>query len=589
MPCYLLEVRRELTEQRFRWASCQLDSLRKCLRPATVRKTLSTLPSTLDETYERILLNIDGQYKQEAQLALTWLVASRRVLTVEELAEAVSIETDSEGLFDPSNRLFEPNTICSVLSGLVSIVQRHTPRESADVRLAHFSVEEYLVSDRLAKSRASQFHISFEMSHIRLAAASLIYLQWAKDFLRQDTGHPIWSFSEVVRGGQVVGRPWVGGLSDQFAINLAEKTPLLDYACRSWYLHVRICEGYLPEREIRLVENFLECRERIAFFEIVTYDGFDDAADEGCHSSRHALLRKSFSGMKRTEPNFIASPLFHAARLGLVDVVTALLKRTNRSHVLLHPPMHQPLTPGSLGDELRIACFYRHEKVVEILLNAGADVEAVGGGFKTALGASMNSITPDPVIIQMLLERVEKVHPDVDWIVGWALRWAAMEGHLPVVSTLMSKTSCVGPEKYTWTHEYLRFPVWRALVSSNGRKDILYESYPKRGTAPYEAASAGHHEVLSLLISNWSNIDEEDHEGRTSLYWAAFKGHTETVKLLLENGARTYGHRCVHEWTPAYWARMRGFHEIEDLLVHIDRTTTRGRRAEPQRISQTEM
>lgn len=351
-----------------------------------------------------------------------------------------------------------------------------------------------------------------------------------------------------------------------------------------------MCEGYLPEREIRLVENFLECQERMSFFENATYKHYDDAADNGCHSSRHAALKNSWDFVKfwhmRQQSNFIASPLFHAARLGLVDVVTALLRETNLSPVSLHQPMHQKLTPGTLGDELRIACFYGHEKLVEILLNAGADVEAVGGAFKTAMAASMHSANPNSVIIQMLLERVEKVHPDVDWTVGWVLRWAAMEGHLPVVSILMSKTGCVKPENYAWTHDYLWLRRWEnEMLSRHGRKDIEgSESYPKRGTAPYEAASAGHHEILSLLISNWSNIDEEDDEGRTCLYWAAFNGHTETVKLLLENGARTYGHRYFHEWTPAYWAWMKGFHEIEDLLVHIDRTTTRGRRAERQII-----
>ena len=179
VPCCLLHFRRVLTQKRFRWVSCQLDSLRKCLRPGTVKRTLSTLPNTLDETYERILLSIDEQYKQEAQVALTWLVASRRLLTVEELAEAISIETisietDSE-VFDPSNRLFESNIICNVLSGLVSLVPRATG--PAQIRLAHFSVEEYLVSDRIANSRASHFHTPSRTSHIKLAAASLIYLQ----------------------------------------------------------------------------------------------------------------------------------------------------------------------------------------------------------------------------------------------------------------------------------------------------------------------------------------------------------------------------------------------------------------------------
>lgn len=558
-------MKKVLIEERFRWASCQLDSLRKCLRPATVRKTLSTLPSTLDETYERILLNIDEQYKQEAQVALTWLVASRRVLTVEELAEAVSIETDSDGLFDPSNRLFEPKTICSVLSGLVSTVQSHTRGGSADIRLAHFSVEEYLVSDRLAKSRASYFYIPFASSHIRLAAASLIYLQWAKDFVKLDTGRPIWRFSNDLKPEEI------NLLVDQSTIYLEDNVPLLAYACRSWYLHVRMCEGYLPEREIRLVKNFLECQESVLFFEFVTHDRYDELADMGCHSCRHALMMHNFPVVSqeiKAQPGFIASPLYHAARLGLVNVVIALLEETSRSHASLH----QRSTRRTFGDELRIACCYGQKEVAEILLNAGADVEAVGGAFRTAIGASMQSVTPNPDIIQMLLERVEKVHPDVDWTVGWVLRWAAIEGHLPVVSSLVSKTKRVGPDQYTWTQDYLRCFKWEDdITSRNGRKDIEgSESYFKHGTAPYEAASAGHHEILSLLISNWSNIDEEDNEGRTSLYWAAFNGHTETVKLLLKNGARTSGHIEVPEWTPAYWARMKGFHEIEDLLVHIE-------------------
>ncbi len=540
------------------------------MRPGTVRKTLSTLPSTLDETYERILLNIDEQYKQEAQAALTWLVASQHVLTVEELAEAVSIETDSGDSFDPSNRLFDPKTICNVLSGLVSLVDSNRSLGPANIRLAHFSVEEYLVSDRLAKSRASHFYIPFRISHIRLAAASLIYLEWAKDFLKEEMNCPMSKFSDIVKNGH----PFEG---------LSEKVPLLAYTCKFWYLHVRMCEGSLPEREIRLVKDFLECQERMSFFERATYGGSDDAADNGCHSSRHTLFTDNywtFCKEMREEPIFIASPLYHAARLGLVDIVTVLLEDTDRSNVPLQSlafsqPMPQETKSGTFGDELRIACFYGHMKIVEILLNAGADVEAVGGAFQTAMGACMQSRTLNPGIIQLLLESIETIHPDVEWIFGWALRWAAMEGYLPLVSTVMSKVGRVGPQTFTWTHDYfqhLRSESQRfETVGRSQRKDIEgSESYPRHGTAPYEGAFAGHYEILSLLISNWSDIDEEDYEGRTSLYWASFNGHTDIVRLLLQNGARTHGHTKFCEWTPVYWARMRGFHEIEELLVHAD-------------------
>lgn len=562
-----LEFRRVLTEKRFRWASCQLDSLRKCLRPGTVRETLRTLPSTLDETYEQILLNIDEQYRQEAQLALTWLVASRRVLTVEELAEAISIETDSEDSFNPSNRFFEPNSICNVLSGVVSLVQGNGWLGIANVRLAHFSVEEYLVSDRLAKSRASQFHVPFRISNFKLATASLIYLQWAKDFVKEDTGHPISRFSYIVEERHFSAKTQ----------ELPKKVPLLAYACKFWYLHIRMCEGFLSEREIRLVKDFLECQERIELFKRGTYGAYDYEAEKGCHDPYIDPTRPS------GEPVFVANALYHATRLGLVDIVTALLEETSRDLLSLRSlassqPMHQMSTSGAFGNELRIACFYDQKETVEKLLNAGADVEAMGGDFKTAMGACMRSRIPNHAIIQILLENVKTVDPDVDWNIGWALRWASMEGHFPVVRTLMSKINRVGPQAYTWTLDYFDcfdgqhyYKFHRPGLpggSLHWRKDFKgSESYNRCGTAPYEAASAGYHEILSLLISDWSNINEEDDEGRTSLYWAAFYGHTETVRLLLQNRARTHGHGGIYYWTPAYWARMRGFAEIEELLA----------------------
>ena len=519
----------------------------------------------MDETYERILLNIDELYKQEAQAALTWLVASQRVLTVEELAEAVSIETDSGDSFDPSNRLFDPNTICNVLSGLVSLVNSNRSLGPANIRLAHFSVEEYLVSDRLAKSRASHFHIPFRISHIRLAAASLIYLQWAKDFLREEMKCPMWNFSDIVK-------------QDQSSGGLLDKVPLLAYTCKFWYLHVRKCEGSLPEREIRLVKDFLECQERISFFERATYGESDDAADNGCHSSRHSLFTDDYRTPwhMRAEPKFIASPLYHAARLGLVDLVSALLEDTDRSNVSLQSltlsqPMSQASNSGTFGDELRIACFYGHMKIVEMLLNAGSDAEAVGGAFKTAIGACMQSWNPNPGIIQLLLERVETIHPDVEWIIGWVLRWAAMEGHLPIVSTVMSKVDRVGPQRFTWTRDYfhhLRLERRFETIGRSGRKDTeRSQSYPRRGTAPYEAAFAGHYEILSLLISDWSDIDEIDCNGRTSLYWAAFNGHTDIVRLLLQHGARTRILINSYEWTPIYWAAFNGHTDIVRLLL----------------------
>ena len=353
-----------------------------------------------------------------------------------------------------------------------------------------------------------------------------------------------------------------------------DEVPLLAYTSQFWYLHLRICEGYLPEREIRLVKDFIKCQKGRSLLQ-QNYDENYVYADRRCRSSKRNLSPERIHVRGKAREH-IASPLYYAARLGLVDVVTALLEETDRNRMSLQTlassqPMHQKSTPGTFGEELRIACFYGRKGIVEILLNAGADVEAPGGGLTTAIGACMESGTPKLGIIQMLLESVETVHPDVDDTVGWVTRWAAMEGHLPVVSHVMSKIDSARLQTYQWTRDYLQ-------PSRSSERRITSEghgSYRRHGTAPYEAAFAGHHEILSLLIDNWSDIDELDSEGRTSLYWAAFKGHTETVRLLLQNGASTRGHSQVHEWTPAYWASWRGFREIEELLGSPDRETLR--------------
>ncbi|CAN9445014.1 unnamed protein product [Alternaria alternata] len=165
-------------EHRFRWAALQLDNIRnlKILRPKYISLALYEMPRTLDETYARILSSIDNLYFDEARAALEWLAFSLRPLSVAELAEACSIRVDNfqepifeEGGYEALVGLF------SVLSSLIvsgdqsdydSDYGRYrvftnnplgdplpkkydTTCYNQTVRLAHFSVKEYLVSNRL--------------------------------------------------------------------------------------------------------------------------------------------------------------------------------------------------------------------------------------------------------------------------------------------------------------------------------------------------------------------------------------------------------------------------------------------------------
>jgi hypothetical protein len=113
---------------RFRWAACQLETLRKCPSIKKVREVLGNLPKTLDETYERILLSADEDYQDTIAEALRWLCFSEETLTIAQLAEAAvfsatvappSEEAPLEISFDKDAFFQDPLDILGLLSGLV--------------------------------------------------------------------------------------------------------------------------------------------------------------------------------------------------------------------------------------------------------------------------------------------------------------------------------------------------------------------------------------------------------------------------------------------------------------------------------------
>ena len=88
---------------RFRWAVCQLDVLKNCHHPKAIQETLNSLPNTLDGTYTRILRNIPEKQRPYTTRILQFLAYSTRPLTISELADAVVVETDRRGPFDPES------------------------------------------------------------------------------------------------------------------------------------------------------------------------------------------------------------------------------------------------------------------------------------------------------------------------------------------------------------------------------------------------------------------------------------------------------------------------------------------------------
>jgi hypothetical protein len=146
----------------------QLDTLRRCM-PASITKALKELPIALDDTYERALQGIPKEKWYHAQQLFQCLVAAGRPLSVEELAEAFAIEFDADAA--PSHmedwRLEKPEeALLSTCSTLIAITDN---AGSKIVQFSHFSVKDYLTSDRLRDATAEDVRKYYIHTHAAYA------------------------------------------------------------------------------------------------------------------------------------------------------------------------------------------------------------------------------------------------------------------------------------------------------------------------------------------------------------------------------------------------------------------------------------
>lgn len=105
---------------RFRWVALHMYSLKNCLKAKQVKEQLKALPRGLDNTYERILAK--SEYRQDLYQMLHWLSFSARPLRLDEIAEVVSVDldTDEGPCYDPESKYGDPRIALQVCSGLVT-------------------------------------------------------------------------------------------------------------------------------------------------------------------------------------------------------------------------------------------------------------------------------------------------------------------------------------------------------------------------------------------------------------------------------------------------------------------------------------
>ena len=107
---------------RFRWVALQLTELEKCLSRYEIDKQLAELPEGLDETYNRILKNIDKKYYADTRMFLQWLAFCMRPMTIKEIAETITADFPSGKcpIFNQDKRYADPRDVLVRCSSFVT-------------------------------------------------------------------------------------------------------------------------------------------------------------------------------------------------------------------------------------------------------------------------------------------------------------------------------------------------------------------------------------------------------------------------------------------------------------------------------------
>jgi len=490
---------------------CQLETLRHCL-PPSVRGVLDELPETLDETYERVLRDINKANREHAHRLLHCLTVTMRPLRVEELAEVLAVDFDAArqgGIpkLNPDWRWTDQHqAVLSTCSSLIMIVD---DEDSRVVQFSHFSVKEFLTSDRLARSSedVSRYHILLEHAHTLLAQACLGIL------LRLD---------DRVRWGN------------------AATIPLAKYAAQYWVDHAQF--ENVPSRIRETMKCFFDADQPHWAAWIRVYN-----IDKYWHHYNNVSDKRD------------AFPLYYAALCGFYDLV---------DHLIGKFPGHINARGGRMVAPLVAALHGKHFQVADSLFRHGADVDVRDNRGNTPLVAVSWTVSAD--IVRWLLDHGADANA---YELGHytSLHCAALHADLESVQALLEHGADINTRNeygevplhpaaspFTNAHHYQPDDPYRhrrkdmyhchltivqllldhgadANTRDNAGSTPLHHSLCRRklfSTTCYGTAEGAH-----LLLKHGANIDARDNEGMTPLQLALEHERHEMARFLLEHGA----------------------------------------------------
>jgi ankyrin repeat protein len=485
--------------------TCQFDILSTLRRPEAIREALRDLPQGLDATYDRMLLEIDPKYQKQVASTLKWLAFSLRPLRLEELAEIFILDHESDPPFQDDDRLLQSEDVLMYLPGMVT--KDEDGYNPIKIRLAHFSIKEYLMSERIRQHRIERvrFFSTTELeSHLHIAAACLSYhLQLSQTIVatEQDCRHfALWPYAAQAWSEHLESAP-----RESWSTTLIERVlQVLTAKSRGLLNMIRIQD---PDDDNHRDNND-------SLDNVISWPNWKETFDTLAPPLYYvvhdgvqlcSLLLDNGASVDELSPKGSESALYRAAYLGRESTVQLLLDRGASINI----------RGGHYGSPLQAAAYKSHERVVQLLLDRGADINITGGEYGTAIYAAVHT---NQSIARLLLNRgADPTAPGGKF--GNALQAAAYLDYKSMVRLMLDRGADINARG--------GFFGTALQAAAYGNADQSAIAGPSRDTIRF----------LHFLLNRGADINAYGGYFGNALQAAIAKDRYHVVKMLVSRGA----------------------------------------------------
>jgi len=441
------------------------------------------LPVTLDDTYERILQEIPKEQWRHAHGLFQCLVAAIRPLRVEELAEIFAMDLELNAMPNLVEDWRPENPEEAVLSACSALITVTEDEDSRLFQFSHFSVKEFLTSDRLRMSEIEiirQYHISLDVAHSTLARACLGVL-----------------------------------------LQLDEKTnkqrlatfPLAFYATQHWVDHIK--SGDMTSQiRVAMERLFDPTKSYLASWTWI-------------HDVDRAWVRQPIEALPKHPTKPGATALYYAVLCGFTGLARHLIAHGEDVNARC----------GYHGTALHAALYTGHLGVAGVLLDHGADMNLGDRDGRIPLVMAYDCRNVEAM--RLLLER--GANADVQYgSFGLVSHHASYRGRAEVLQLLLVHNADVNArDRRNRTPLYWASAGGHAIVAElllEYGADVDAQSM-SRDTSLHQASRNGHFDVVQVLLRHGADMHTRGDSDWTPSQLATFMGRDEVAQLLLEHGA----------------------------------------------------